>query len=300
MAEPLGAGVTVEPAGIARVMTGTADTTGCQPLFPATRLGTDDLIDLFCTPPCFPETEYDRRVFAGAEPFDVPFEGMILKGYVLGTGPAVLLSHGWGSRASHMATIARTVAKAGFRTVTFDQPAHGRSVKKDNVNRSNLPEFCRALCAVARETGPLHAVIGHSLGAAAAILSAGGSPVALEGGIVPARLVSVSSPSGLKSIIDGFCRMHGIPDRSEDLIEGIERKCGFPRAIYDAGPALRATGARIMIVHDRDDWVIPFDEALKLQEACSGARLVATEKSRHRDILVNRIMLRAVKDFLAD
>ncbi len=261
---------------------------------------TAGLIDMFRTPPFFPETDYDRKACADAEPMGFPFENIVLKGYAWGSGPEVLLLHGWGSRASHMASIARVVVRSGFRAVAIDMPGHGGSMKEGADNRSSLPEFCRALVAVAGIIGPVHAVIGHSLGGAAAILTAGGAPVAPRVGIDTGRAVAISSPAGLDTIVDSFCRMHGIPERRNEIIGGIESGYGFPRDAYAVDAAARVCTSRVMIVHDRDDAVVPFSDAMKVYEACPSARLVVTEGARHREILANRTMLRAVREFLED
>ncbi len=255
------------------------------------------LIEMFCTPPFFPETEYDRRACADAEPLDVPFEDIVLKGYAWGDGPVVLLLHGWGSRASHMASIARVLSRKGFRAIAIDMPGHGGSMKEESDHRSSLPRFCRALACVAGTVGKLHAVVGHSLGGAAAVLTAGGSPVAPKGGIDTERLVAISSPAGLETIVDSFCRMHDIPDRRNEIMDGIESGYGFPREAYSTISAARSLNARLLIVHDRDDPVVPFADAEKVHAACPTARLVITEGARHREILANRIMLRAVREF---
>ena len=84
------------------------------------------ILEEFCTPPETVESETEVRALEGSLEGAVPFEGRTLATYTWGEGPAVLLAHGWGSRASHMALIARGLARNGFRAVAFDAPAHGR------------------------------------------------------------------------------------------------------------------------------------------------------------------------------
>ncbi len=73
-------------------------------------------VKLYCTPPPPEETDFDVKAFAGAEVLNLPFEERRLRVYVAGQGPNVLLIHGWSSRASHMAMLARFLQRAGFRT----------------------------------------------------------------------------------------------------------------------------------------------------------------------------------------
>jgi pimeloyl-ACP methyl ester carboxylesterase len=41
--------------------------------------------------------------------------------------PAVLLAHGWGGHAAQMRAFAFPLLQAGYRVITYDQPAHGVS-----------------------------------------------------------------------------------------------------------------------------------------------------------------------------
>jgi alpha-beta hydrolase superfamily lysophospholipase len=109
------------------------------------------IVESFCTPPEAIETDMDKKLLEDAEPGELSFEGMVLKTYSWGTGRNILLAHGWGSRASHLAFIGRNLARAGFHIMAFDGPAHGNSLKKDGKNISNMFEFCRAVkCAADR------------------------------------------------------------------------------------------------------------------------------------------------------
>ena len=63
----------------------------------------------------------------GTESFDVPAAGMRLCGFTAGHGPAVLLVHGWGERASAIGVFIRPLTERGFRVIGVDLPGHGRS-----------------------------------------------------------------------------------------------------------------------------------------------------------------------------
>ncbi|MFW5716721.1 MAG: hypothetical protein ACOC0E_04665, partial [Spirochaetota bacterium] len=101
------------------------------------------LVELFCTPPTTSLTGFDQKVLSGAKRSVVPFEDQQLSCYSWGEGKTVLLVHGWGSRASHMALLGRSLARAGFRAIGFDAPAHS-SVDPDRAKpTSNMFEYCR-------------------------------------------------------------------------------------------------------------------------------------------------------------
>ena len=90
--------------------------------------------------------------------------------------PAVVVLHGWGANAEMMLPLARPVQAAGFSVLLIDARNHGAS---DGDNFSSMPRFAEDLDAAIDwlktrpEAIPQQiAVIGHSVGAAAARLSA--------------------------------------------------------------------------------------------------------------------------------
>ena len=84
-----------------------------------------------------------------------------------GEGPRVLFAHGWEGTARDMVPIANALVARGRSVTVFDMPAHGRSTGRTTT----LIEMADALAAVARATGAPDAVVGQSLGAAAAVLA---------------------------------------------------------------------------------------------------------------------------------
>jgi pimeloyl-ACP methyl ester carboxylesterase len=259
----------------------------------------DSIVGRFCTPYEFPETDADRGAFSEARELFFPFEGRNLAGYSMGEGRTVLLVHGWGSRASHLVLLVKTLAKAGFCAVAFDGPSHGKSRIKDGPNRSNMFEFCRAVSAVGQCASPLFGVVGHSFGAATAAFTVAGLKLLADAKIPAERLALISPPSGVEGMVAHFCRRMGEEKRLAELREGLERDYHFSIADYSLSAALKDTRARLLIVHDEEDDEVPVSDALALKQACPGARLVLTRGSGHQRILGNRTMLRAVKDFLS-
>src|SRR5258708_6491149 len=77
--------------------------------------------------------------------------------------PAVLLAHGWGGRGVQMGSFVAPLLARGYRVVWFDQPGHGESGR----GAVALPDFVRAVEALAATHGPFAAAGGHSLRAAA-------------------------------------------------------------------------------------------------------------------------------------
>src|SRR4029077_12223850 len=122
---------------------------------------------LFTRPPQHPLRPQEEAFLETGEPFHVPHDGHELAGWSWGTGPVVLLMHGWGSRAGRFRLFVPELLARGFRAVAFDGPGHGRT----GGTSASLPQFAAALAAVSAVVGPVDAFIGHSLGAAAALFA---------------------------------------------------------------------------------------------------------------------------------
>ena len=137
-----------------------------------------------------------RQVMSGADVVEV---------HEWGTGPrTVVILHGWGSHAARFSPLAQALVSAGWRVLAIDAPGHGHSRGRN----SSLPQFITALDAVVRELGPVQALIGHSLGALAAVnwLGKPGSPG--RAGI--SHAVLISTPSGVRFLMDSFVTMIGL------------------------------------------------------------------------------------------
>jgi len=135
------------------------------------------LVRMFATPPAFPLSEREMSVLNGAERFSVRFDDWELPCYGWGEGRTVLLCHGWGSRAGHLTLLAGALARAGFRAVAFDAPAHYSLPVEKKKEYSNMIEFGRAIHLVAGSINDLYGVFGHSLGAIASLFAMAAFPL---------------------------------------------------------------------------------------------------------------------------
>jgi pimeloyl-ACP methyl ester carboxylesterase len=155
---------------------------------------------MFCTPPRHEPRSGDEAFLATGRGFSVTCDGQELAAWEWGAGPTIILVHGWGSRAGRFSAMARALAETGFRVVAYDAPAHGRSTGRF----ASLPEFARALRAVADTVGPVHGLVGHSLGGAAAAL-------ALRDGLHAQRIVLLAAPADVTRFTTAFADYFRLP-----------------------------------------------------------------------------------------
>jgi pimeloyl-ACP methyl ester carboxylesterase len=202
--------------------------------------------------------------------------------------PAVLLVHGWGGRGVQMGSFVAPLVARGLRVVWFDQPGHGESGR----GAVALPDFVRALQALAATHGPFAAAIGHSLGAAAL-------GVALRAGLPLGRVVFVSPPASISEHTHKFARMLGLTPSIRDAMRArLERRYGMPFAEIDRIDELAQLELPALFVHDADDTEIPFEHTLRLSARMPDATLIKTWSLGHFKLLRDQSVVRAIVDFV--
>jgi pimeloyl-ACP methyl ester carboxylesterase len=202
--------------------------------------------------------------------------GHVLHGYAVGSGPTVVLVHGWSGRAADWRHLAAALVADGWRVVVPDLPAHGRTAG-DTVD---LFELGHAVAAVLRHERP-SAVVAHSMGFPATM-------VALEvGAPAPAQLVALAPGRRLRDAFDAFGRRTRLrPALVRELRHAVEGRYGDD--IWDVLdvdrvlPDLRIAG---LVVHGVDDDEVPVRDGQHIADTWPEARFVATEGLGHRRIL---------------
>jgi pimeloyl-ACP methyl ester carboxylesterase len=195
-----------------------------------------------------------------------------------GRGPAVYMLHGWGGRGAQWTSFVDPLVRAGFTAVVLDAPGHGDSP----APRTSILHFAAALTAVVDSVGPARAVLGHSLGGAAAVL-------AMRRGLVAERAVLIGTPADPAEFFDVFLGRLGIPARlAAPIRRDVERSYGFswselavaaPASVID-GPAAPA-----LVVHDAGDRDVDHADAARIAKAWPNADVVTTHGLGHQRIL---------------
>jgi len=203
--------------------------------------------------------------------------------------PAVLLVHGWGGRGMQMASFVAPLLAGGYRVVWFDQPGHGESGRGPVA----LPDFVRALEALAATHGPFKAAIGHSLGAAALGL-------AMRRGMQLDRIVFVSPPASISEHAHKFARLLGITPKIRDAMRRrLEQRYGVRFAEIDRLDELSQLHLPALFVHDSGDVDVPFEQTLRLSARMPGARLIKTYGLGHYRLLRDHAVVRSIVNFVS-
>jgi pimeloyl-ACP methyl ester carboxylesterase len=265
---------------------------------------TTSIFDLFCTPQPAPEQTWERNVLAAATQVGtVAHADDDLPVYRWGHGPTVVLTHGWGARATHMGPLARALAAAGFTAVAFDGPAHTRAAIAGRARQqATFVDFARALQAVTELVAPVHGLVGHSAGGAATAFAASGfaDTLATTPDLPPSsaqgpnpttgvdRLVLMSAPDHLAGVIETWARLSGTGTQIiEPLHQETFRRFGKPVEAFSVSAHAHLLPARTLLVHDGEDMRVPISEAQRVDGALGGGRLLTTRGLGHSRTLTD-------------
>lgn len=181
--------------------------------------------------------------------------------------PIAILLHGWGGNAEFMLPLGAPLRKAGFSLLLPDARSHGRS---DGAGFSSLPRFAEDLEAaldwvrvqVPERSRPV-VLLGHSVGAAAALLAASRrSDVAAV-----ISIAAFAHPEWMMRRHLARLGIRGFP--ATWVVRYVELVI---RHRYERiAPVNTACRARcpVLLVHGKADRTVPVTDAIALHEACA-------------------------------
>lgn len=204
--------------------------------------------------------------------------------------PTVLMLHGWNGWGMQFAAFVPALLERGFAVVALDQVGHGASAG----TLSSLPMFIDCAAAMIERLPRLAAVIGHSLGAAAAACAL------VQTDAAGLDLVLIAPPRGPRVFVEQFTRALGLPlhlvDGAQDWIERRYGRSFAAVGVEAVAPRLRN---RTLVLHDPLDNVVPFAHGQAYVELAPAARLVALADCGHYKIFRSPQTVHAAVDFLA-
>lgn len=205
---------------------------------------------------------------------------------VAGTGPLVILAHGWSGASSQFAELRGALLGAGFRVATFDAPAHGASSGKS----SNAGQFGRTIEAVARQHGPALAIVGHSLGGLAAALCARA--------LAPAGLVLLAPMPSFDFALDQFQEALRFDDGLRERIAVlVEQRARVLRSAARLEIAFEE-GRPALLVHDVLDRRVPVQASRELASRYPSVEYVETDGLGHSKALDDAGIIERIVGFV--
>jgi pimeloyl-ACP methyl ester carboxylesterase len=203
-----------------------------------------------------------------------------------GSGPAVLLVHGWSSTHTDMDAFVAPLLERGYRVVALDLPAHGASAGAT----ATMTEISAAIGEVGSRFGPLAGLVAHSFGCPS-------SATALANGkLSAARVVLVASPAYYEILVRATAE-------SAD-IDPLELIAAFAaRGVDVAALNLPETVAKLalpaLIFHSADDRIVDIRFGEAVAAAWRDSTFVPLTGLGHSRILRDPGVVRRAAEFIA-
>lgn len=240
---------------------------------------------LFTSPRRYDRPNRERAILATGRPFSVDvnlrsprWHGATTRvaAWRWGSGPTVLLVHGWEGRGSQLGAVIEPLVAAGLSVVAFDAPGHGDSPG----NRLYLTDLADVIADVATAVGPLHATISHSFGSAGVLLAH-----ARHGVDAPIH-VTLSPNVLIEDAVVKFAKLVTLDDAERRVFEGqLAQASGIGIDALSLSTLVTRRDTDLLVIHDRDDKEVSLRHGFALATQWPGSRLEITEGLGHRKIL---------------
>jgi len=235
-----------------------------------------------------------RRATAGAAPpppTHTPARSLLLPNgelryWIEGEGRPMLLVHGWEGQPADLAAFADALRARGQAIAWVELPAHGQST----IGWTSVPHAATALARLGETLGPVRGVIAHSVGGALATL-------ALTQGLRADRVVLIGAPAEYRDYAHAFARQFGLDrDGTAAMLGALSAQYGIDVDRVSTPAAARGLAAAALVIHSRDDAVVPFRDAERIAAAWPGAVLHAVDGLGHRRVLADPAAVAAAVD----
>jgi pimeloyl-ACP methyl ester carboxylesterase len=204
--------------------------------------------------------------------------GRQLAGWFLpaaGATETLVIVHGWGSNAEQMLPLAQPVHCAGFNVLLFDARNHGAS---DGDSFSSLPRFAEDLGAAIHWLGQRHRersarvlVLGHSVGAGAALFEATRNP-RID------AVISIGAFADPAQLTERYLARLRLPGFVVALTKRyVEWIIGHRFATIAPVNSIRRVPCPVLLVHGDRDLTVPIEDARRIKAAADPARVQLLE-----------------------
>jgi pimeloyl-ACP methyl ester carboxylesterase len=211
-------------------------------------------------------------------------EGGTVAYWTAGSGPPVLLVHGWEGTHDDLSSFVAPFVERGRRVIAPDLLAHGES---SGVTAS-LAGLAESVRATGVHFGPLEGVVAHSIGCAA-------TGIALTEGLSAARAVLLSTPMRYERYVSGYAEHAGVP---VDVLVAAFAARGIDVASFDLERSAAALEIPALFVHSADDRVTLISGAEAVAAAWRGSRFRRVDGLGHMRVLRDSATIEATVDFV--
>lgn len=198
--------------------------------------------------------------------------------YEWGSGEDIILFiHGWNGHGLQFVKLVDALIKQGYRVLSFDAPAHGRSPGK----QTNLMEIAAAVKLLMQDQSTPSLIISHSFGFAVA-------SYALAHGYVHSRaLLGIAAATDTERLYQQYFDYLGLSEKQrQGFLRAVEQRLGRQwQQQIQPEKNLATLHMPILLIHDPSDRQVRISEVKRLLEKFPNIELQLTQGQGHQRIL---------------
>jgi pimeloyl-ACP methyl ester carboxylesterase len=230
-------------------------------------------LNLFATPRKGRYTQKQRNVIDDSVVETLTYQGLNIQTYRWnGRNKTILLAHGWESNASRWDYLLDALKTEDYNIIALDGPAHGDSSGK----QFNALLYSQCINLVAQHFKP-EVLIGHSVGGMASIF-------ALYNNDMPfvKKLISLGAPAHFTGVFLRYKKMMGYNHKiSKGLDRIVIERFNNPVDYFSAANFTASFDIEGLIIHDKRDLIIPYEDALLFKSKFKNSELITTKGFGH-------------------
>jgi len=230
-------------------------------------------LSLFASPRKGRYTEVQRKIVNSALFEEITYDGLDIATYRWhGKGQTILLVHGWESNASRWEYILENLKAQDYNIIALDAPAHGRSGGK----QFNAVLYSEFINVVAQKFQP-EIIIGHSVGGMASVFFM--HNYQLES---VKKMILLGAPAHFTGVFSRYKSMMGYNKRISNGLDNIVlERFGKPVDYFSAANFTKSIEAKGLIIHDKKDKIIPYEDAQLFSNRYKSSELIGTTGFGH-------------------
>lgn len=206
-----------------------------------------------------------------------------------GSGPPILMVHGWEDDHSLWAPMIDSLIESGFGVVALDLPGHGYSPAECGT----VIDCGASVAGAVAQFGPFHGVIAHSFGCPVSALAM------REHGLLCENVVLIAAARAQRDQLNRIAARYGLSAaETAKLIGDFEQRMGRPIDRFDLADWAKTMTQRALIVHSMDDDACPFEGAEAIAAHWPSSELYLTDQLGHRLVAQDRATITRICQFL--
>ena len=256
----------------------------------ASKYAAKKAINLFASPRKGRYNDEQKRIIESAFYEEISYDNLDIATYRwVGKGKTVLLAHGWESNTSRWEYILKDLRSQDYNIIALDAPAHGRS----DCKQFNAILYSEFINVVANKFQP-DVLIGHSVGGMSCVFYMHKYKLTSI-----KKMILLGAPAHFTGVFDRYKSMMGFNTKiSNGLDNIIVERFGQPVAYFSAANFTESITAKGLIIHDKKDRIIPYEDAQLIANRYKNSELISTTGFGHglKDVSLTPQIIEFIND----